>query len=77
MNLMTFWLILFGFFAYLIITDKSVEMFFILISKILRIEYQKLKWQLTQSPHNPIVRWLIWRRSMKLAKELQKELLKK
>jgi hypothetical protein len=27
-----------------------------------------------QSPDNPIVKYMIWRRSMKLAKELRKEL---
>jgi hypothetical protein len=40
---------------------------------MIRIQYEKLKWHLTQSPSNPIVRWLIWRRSMKLAKEFLKK----
>lgn len=73
MNLMTFWMVLFGFFAFLILTDKSVETLFVLMSKMIRLQYEKLKWHLTQSPSNPIVRWLIWRRSMKLAKEFLKK----
>jgi hypothetical protein len=62
------------FVAYLIATDDSVAYAVTLVSKIMRFQYEKQKWWLFHNPRNPVVKWLMWRRSYKLAKELQKEL---
>ena len=70
------WFIVFVIVAYLIATDSSVARFFVLITNLARFQYEKIKWWLLHNPANPIVKWLIWRRSMKLAKELEKELRK-
>jgi hypothetical protein len=51
--------------------------FLVLTQKRIELEYEKLKWRIMQSPDNPIVKYMIWRRSIKLAKELRKELEKK
>jgi hypothetical protein len=59
--------------GYFIVTDQSVAKFFDFSLRLLRIQYEKNKWWLLNNPRNPIVRYLMWRRSMKLAKELQKE----
>lgn len=69
-----FWLILFSFVAYLIVTDESVAKFFLLILSLARVNYEKTKWWLMHNPKNPIVKYLMWKNSMKLAKELMKEL---
>jgi len=61
------------FVAYLIATDDSVAYAVTLISKILKSEYEKRKWWLLHNPRNPIVKYLMWRRAYKLAKELEKE----
>jgi hypothetical protein len=45
-----------------------------LTQKRIKLEYEKFKWRIMQSPDNPIVKYMIWRRSMKLAEELRKEL---
>jgi hypothetical protein len=45
-----------------------------LTQKRIKLEYEKLKWRITQSPDNPIVKYIIWKRSMKLAEKLRKEL---
>lgn len=66
---------IFAFFFYLILVDKSIAVFFVLTSKFLRIQYERTKWIILNNPDNPINRYLILRRSMKMAKELQKELL--
>jgi hypothetical protein len=66
---------IFAIFFYLILVDKSIAVFFVLTSKFLRIQYERTKWIILNNPDNPINRYLIWRRSMKMAKELQKELL--
>lgn len=67
---------IFAIIAYLIVTDASVARFVVLITKIVKLNYEKAKWWIRYSPSNPIVRYFIWRRSWKLAKELQNEFLK-
>lgn len=69
-----FWLGLFLIIGYFVVTDKSLATFFVLMEKRLNLEYEKLKWKIMQSPDNPIVKYMIWRRSIKLAEELRKEL---
>lgn len=59
--------------AYLIVTDQSVARAFYMLTQLVRVEYEKTKWWILHSPDNLIVRWLIHRRSMKMAKELMKE----
>ena len=69
----TFILIIFGFLFYLTVTDGSVAAFIDLLFKLLRFEYEKRKWWLLHNPRNPIVKWMMYRRSMKLAEEMMKE----
>lgn len=71
------YLIIFIWISYLILTDASVSRFILLLSQFIRIQYLKAKWWIQYSPTNPIVRYLMWRRSWKLAKEFQKEYFKK
>jgi hypothetical protein len=59
--------------AYLIITDQSVAKAFYMLTQLAKVQYEKTKWWIMHSPDNIIVRWLIHRRSMKMAKELMKE----
>lgn len=56
--------------AYLIITDQSVARAFYMLTQLARVQYEKTKWWIVYNPANPIVKYLMWRRSMKLAKEL-------
>lgn len=74
MNSIYIYLIIFGCIAYLIVTDESVAALVNYSSRLLRFQYEKVKWLVVHSPDNLIVRWLIHRRSMKIAKELLKEL---
>lgn len=64
------------FVGYLIATDNSVAYAIVLISKIMKFQYEKQKWWLFHNPANPVVKWFMWRRALKLAKELEKELKK-
>jgi hypothetical protein len=59
--------------AYLIITDQSVAKGFYLLTQLARVQYEKTKWWILHNPANPIVKYFMWRRAMKLAKELEKE----
>ena len=71
------YLIIFAFLLYLILTDASVPRFIELLLQFIRIQYIKAKWWVQYSPDNPVARYLMWRRSWKLAKEFQEEFSKK
>ena len=74
MNISTFYLIIFGFLAYLILTDSSIARFFTYMSDLLKIKLHKTWWWMKHNPRNPIVKYIMWRRALQMAKELQKEL---
>jgi hypothetical protein len=77
MNPYYIWFVIFFCIGYLIVTDNSIATLFVLLTKLVEVEYRKVKWWVTNNPKNPIVRYLMWRRSLQLAKELQEELAKK
>lgn len=60
--------------GYLIVTDQSVARGFYMLTQLARVQYEKVKWWTLHNPANPIVKYLIWRRSNRLAKELMDEL---
>ena len=69
-----FWLGLFLIIGYFVVTDSSLATFLVLTQKRIELEYEKLKWWILNNPNNPIVKYIVWKRSMKLAEELRKEL---
>ena len=68
-----FWFGIFMFVGYLILTDISVAYAFTLVSKFIKFQYEKQKWWLFNNPANPVVKWFMWRRSLRIAKELENE----
>jgi len=68
-----FWFGIFMFVGYLILTDESVAYAFALVSKLIKFQYEKQKWWLLNNPRNIIVKWFMWRRALRIAKELEKE----
>ena len=74
MNFKYYLILIFCFFLWLIYTDASVARLFVLLTALARIQYQKIKWYILYSPTNPLVKFMIHRRSLRLAKELAKEL---
>jgi hypothetical protein len=68
------WFIVFAVVAYFIVTDDSVAAAFYYVMKLVKANYERQKWWLLNNPRNPIVKYLMWRRAYKLAKELQREL---
>jgi hypothetical protein len=44
-----------------------------MLTQLIRFKYEKIKWWILHNPRNPIVKYLMWKRAMKLAKELQQE----
>ena len=68
------YLVIFACAAYLIATDESIAKAFYFITKIIKNKFEIFKWWLLNNPRNPVVKYLMWRRSMKLAKELMDEM---
>lgn len=77
MNSYTIWFGIFAILGYFIVTDQSAAKAFYMLTQLIRIQYEKTKWWITQNPRNPVVKYLMWRRSMKLAEELMRELTEK
>ena len=70
-------IILLGMFAvvaYIIVTDERAAAAFVYVSKLANTEIKRHWWWLTNNPHNPVVKYLIYRRSLRLAKELMAEI---
>ena len=57
----------------IVIIDPNVGRLLDLVIKSTGIQIQKIKWILFNDPKNPIVKYFIWRRSLKTANELLKE----
>jgi hypothetical protein len=73
MNPFYVWFVIFACIGYLVVTDASVARLFVLLTGIARVQYEKIKWWVLYNPSNPIVKWLMWRNALRLAKELEKE----
>jgi len=71
------WFGLFAVISYIIISDKNTSDAFVYIVDIAKIRIRKKIWWLKNNPSNPIVKYLMWKRSIKMAKEIQKELTNK
>ena len=70
-------IILLGMFAvvaYIIVTDDRAAAAFLYVSKLVDSNIRRHWWWLTNNPRNPVVKYLIYRRSLRLAKELMAEI---
>ena len=74
MYIQYFWLIIFGFILYVVIINPNVLTAVGYVSKIFEVKYKRFKWWLVNNPSNPIVKYFIWRRSMKMAERIKKSL---
>ena len=44
-----------------------------MLTQLAKVQYEKTKWWILHNPANPIVKYFMWRNSIKLAEELMKE----
>ena len=65
---------LFAVVAYVIVTDDRAAAAFLYVSKLANTEIRRHWWWLTNNPRNPVVKYMIYRRSLRLAKELMVEI---
>jgi len=69
--------IIFTCIAYLIVTDASIARLIVLLMAIVRVKYERVKWWVIYSPTNPIVKYILWKRAEKIARQLRKEFIEK
>jgi hypothetical protein len=69
-----FYLIIFAVVSYLIVTDQSIAKLIVLLSYLIKFQYEKWRWIISHHPKTPWARFAMWRRSNQLAKELMKEI---
>ena len=59
--------------SYLIITDENIAGLISYSSNLLRLHYEKIKWIVLNDPRNPVVKYLIYKKSLRMAEEIIKE----
>ena len=70
-------IILLGMFAvvaYVIVTDERAAAFFVYAFRLVSTNIRRHWWWLTNNPRNPVVKYMIYRRSLRIAKELMVEI---
>lgn len=65
---------LFAVVAYFIVTDENVAAAFTYVLELVSFQIKRKWWWITNNPNNPIIKYIVWRRSMKTAKELLKKI---
>ena len=74
MNSHTILLGMFAVVAYIIVTDERAAAAFLYVSKLVDSNIRRHWWWLTNNPRNPVVKYLIYRRSLRIAEELMAEI---
>ena len=57
--------------AYFILTDENVTAAFVYAFKLVNTNIKRQWWWLTNNPRNPVVKYMMHRKNLKLAKELK------
>jgi hypothetical protein len=70
MNFYYITLTIFAVAAYFIVTDESVAAAFFYVTRLAKAYTQRQWWWFLHNPRNPVVKYLIYRRSLKLAQEM-------
>ena len=65
---------LFAVAAYFIVTDESVAAAFFYVTKLAKAYIERQWWWLLHNPRNPVVKYLMHRRSLKMAEEIMRQI---
>ena len=60
--------------AYIIVTDERAAAAFLYVLRLVSSNIRRHWWWLLNNPKNPVVKYLIYRRSLRLAEELMAEI---
>lgn len=73
MEYYSFLFLIFVLSAWFIINDESVRKAFVYITDLISIKFRMRVWWLLNNPRNPVVKYMMKRRSEKMAEELLKQ----
>lgn len=65
---------LFAVAAYFIVTDESVAAAFYYVTKLVKAYTQRQWWWFLNNPRNPVVKYLIYLRSLKMSEKIMAEI---
>ena len=68
------WFALFAVAMYFIVTDESIAAAFYYVTRLAKAYIQRQWWWLLHSPGNPVVKYMIHRRSLKMAEEIMRQI---
>ena len=74
MNSQLAWFALFAVAMYFIVSDESIAAAFYYVTKLAKAYIQRQWWWLLHNPRNPVVKYLIYRRSLKMAEEIMRQI---
>ena len=72
MTIQLAWFALFAVALYFIVSDESIAAAFYYVIGIATNFIRGRVWLMTNDPRNPVVKYIMWRRSMKMAKQLKR-----
>ena len=64
------WFALFAVVMYFIVTDESIAAAFYYVTKLVKAYTQRQWWWITHNPRNPVVKYIVYRRSLKMAEKI-------
>jgi hypothetical protein len=68
------WFILFALIGYFVVTDSSISKAFYYSFELLRLNCRKIAWWLLHNPNNPIVKWMMYRKYLKVSDRILKQI---
>tara|TARA_B100001559_G_scaffold290217_1_gene269088 strand:+ start:1417 stop:1665 length:249 start_codon:yes stop_codon:yes gene_type:complete len=68
------WLLVFGVILYVIVVDPNVARAFDYVLKLVNTNIRRELWWLKNNPANPVVKYIMYRKNLKLAKELREKI---
>tara|TARA_B100002019_G_scaffold264050_1_gene252556 strand:- start:223 stop:471 length:249 start_codon:yes stop_codon:yes gene_type:complete len=71
MNSQYVWFPIFGIITYIIVTDPNVARAYDYVLKLVSTNIRRKWWWMTNNPANPVVKYMLYRKNLKLAKELR------
>ena len=74
MNSQLAWFALFAVAMYFIVSDESIAAAFYYVTRLAKAYIERQWWWLLHNPRNPVIKYLIYRRSLKMAEEIMRQI---
>ena len=74
MSIQLAWFALFAVALYFIVSDESIAAAFYYVVQLASTYIRRQWWWFTHNPRNPVIKYLIYRRSLKMAEEIMRQI---